>query len=96
MNNNELSTGIEKIDKKLSKGCSFEEFVKFHLGNKELHPFQKQLINFIENSENISTEEFAKQYNLNLRKRSNRINILSTLDLQRELKEYKKRFGDLE
>lgn len=78
MNNDKLSTGNEIIDKELEKGLPFKEFVKFHLGNKELHPFQKQLINFIENSKNTSTEEFAKQYNLNLRKRSNRINILST------------------
>ncbi len=77
MNNNKLSTGIEEIDKELSKGSSLEEFVKFHLGS-ELQPYQKQIVNIIESNENISTEEFAKQYNLNLRKRSNRINILST------------------
>ncbi len=76
MNNNKLSTGIKEIDKELSKGSPLEEFVKFHLGS-ELQPYQKQIVNIIESNENISTEEFAKQYNLNLRKRSNRINILS-------------------
>lgn len=78
MNNNKLSTGIKEIDKELSKGSPLEEFVKFHLGS-ELQPYQKQIVNIIESNENISTEEFAKQYNLNLRKRSNRINVLSTL-----------------
>lgn len=77
MNNDKLSTGIEEIDKELSKGSSLKEFVEFYLDAK-LQPYQKQMINIIENNENISTEEFAKQYNLNLRKRSNRINILST------------------
>ena len=77
MVNEKLKTGIEEIDKELSKGSPLEEFVKFHL-DAELQPYQKQIVNIIESNENISTEEFAKQYNLNLRKRSNRINILST------------------
>ena len=65
MNNNKLSTGIEEIDKELSKGSPFEEFVKFHL-NSELQPYQKQLISFIENkrSDTYSEDEFRTQYML--------------------------------
>ena len=77
MNDDKLKTGIEEIDKELSKSSPLKEFVKFNL-NSELQPYQKEILNFIENNENISREEFAKQYNLNSRGRSNRINILST------------------
>lgn len=61
MNNNELSTGVEKIDKKLSKDSLFEEYVRFYLGS-ELQPYQKEMLNFFKNSENILEDEFRTQY----------------------------------
>lgn len=61
MSNNKLSTGIEEIDKELSKGSPLEEFVKFNL-DTELQPFQKQILSFIENKKNISEDEFRTQY----------------------------------
>ncbi len=65
MNDDKLKTGIEEIDKELSKGSPFEEFVKFHL-NSELQPYQKQLISFIENkrSDTSLEDEFRTQYML--------------------------------
>lgn len=65
MVNEKLKTGIEEIDKELSKGSLFEEFVKFHL-NSELQPYQKQLISFIENkrSDTSLEDEFRTQYML--------------------------------
>lgn len=66
MVNEKLGTGIEEIDKELSKGSPFEEFVKFHL-NSELQPYQKQLISFIENKRRSDTsleDEFRTQYML--------------------------------
>ena len=66
MVNKKLGTGIEEIDKELSKGSPFEEFVKFHL-NSELQPYQKQLISFIENKRRSDTsleDEFRTQYML--------------------------------
>lgn len=77
MNNEKLKTGIEVIDKELSKGSSLEEFVKFYL-DTELQPYQKKMLDFIENNQNISREEFAERYSLNTRGRNKRINILST------------------
>ncbi len=66
MVNEKLGTGIEEIDKELSKGSLFEEFVKFHL-NSELQPYHKQLISFIENKRRSDTsleDEFRTQYML--------------------------------
>lgn len=66
VNDDKLKTGIEEIDKELSKGSLFEEFVKFHL-NSELQFYQKQLISFIENkkrSDTSSEDEFRTQYML--------------------------------
>lgn len=61
MNNNKLSIGNEIIDKELGKGISFKEFVKFNIGG-ELLPYQKEMLNFFKNSENISEDEFRTQY----------------------------------
>lgn len=66
MNDNKLKTGIEEIDKELSKGSPLEEFIKFNL-NSELQFYQKQLISFIENkkrSDTSSEDEFRTQYML--------------------------------
>ena len=57
---------MNEIEKELSKGSLFEEFVKFHL-NSELQPYQKQLISFIENKRRSDTsleDEFRTQYML--------------------------------
>ncbi len=61
MSNNKLSTGIEEIDKELSKGSSLEKFVEFHQGT-ELQPFQKQILNNWLNERNILEDEFRIQY----------------------------------
>lgn len=61
MNNEKLKTGIEVIDKELSKGSSLEEFVKFYL-DTELQPYQKQMLDFIENKQNMLREEWKHQY----------------------------------
>lgn len=62
MNNNKFSTGIKEIDKELLKGSPLEEFVKFHIGS-ELQPYQKQILNFLENGKDL-TDEFRTQYML--------------------------------
>lgn len=65
VNDDKLKTGIEEVDKELSKGSPLEEFVKFHL-NSERQLYQKQLISFIENkrSDTSSEDEFRTQYML--------------------------------
>ncbi len=65
VNDDKLKTGIEEIDKELSKGSLFDEFVKFHL-NSERQLYQKQLISFIENkrSDTSLEDEFRTQYML--------------------------------
>lgn len=65
MNDNKLKTGIEEIDKELSKGSPLEEFVKFNL-NLELQPYQKKILKFIENKKSDTSleDEFKTQYML--------------------------------
>ena len=52
---------IEKLEQETIQKNHFEEFVKFNIGG-ELLPYQKQMLNFIENKKNISEDEFRTQY----------------------------------
>lgn len=66
MNDNKLKTGIEEIDKELSKGSPLEEFVKFNL-NLELQPYQKKILKLIDSKKKSDTsleDEFKTQYML--------------------------------
>ena len=51
----------EKIEQETIQKTPFEEFVKFNISG-ELLPYQKEMLNFIENKKNISEDEFRTQY----------------------------------
>lgn len=79
MNNDKLSTGIEVVDRAFKGGLPVDSFISFaqQCYNKELQPYQKVILSQIQKEE-ISNEEFIKQYQLNRMVSFNKSQIVST------------------